>query len=232
MRILALITARKGSKRVPQKNIRILGDRPLIVWSIEAAKDISEICDILVSTDDPVIADICKESGAYVPWLRPDSLATDTAPSVDVALHALDWYESEKGVVDALLLLQPTSPFRSNGTIQSGIRLFEEHGHRTVVGVSKVSEHPMWMLKKEGAHMLVPYLTDHRLDTRSQALIPLWVVNGGFYLISPQNLRSQKAFIVDKVVPLFIESSEEALDIDTEWDFKLAEFIAANLNAI
>jgi CMP-N-acetylneuraminic acid synthetase len=208
-----------------------LGDRPLIVWSIDAAKNISEICDILVSTDDSITADICKKSGAHVPWLRPNSLATDTVTSVDVALHALDWYESENGVVDALLLLQPTSPFRSNSTIRLGIRLFEENEHRTVVGVSSVSQHPKWMFKKEGDYM-TPYLLDHGLDARSQDLNPLWVVNGGFYLISPQNLRSQKAFIVDTLVPLFVESSEEALDIDTEWDFQLAEVIATRRNAI
>lgn len=229
MRILALITARGGSKRVPGKNIRILGGKPLISWSIDIVKNNSEICDILVSTDDPITANICQKAGAYVPWLRPTKLATDTATSVDVALHALDWYESEVGMVDGLLLLQPTSPFRSASTVQSGIRLFEEKGHRTVVGVSSVNEHPNWMLKKEEDY-LVPYLTEDQLDARSQALTPLWVVNGGFYLISPQSLRSQKTFFTDKVVPLIVASSEEALDIDTEWDFKLAEFIAANLN--
>lgn len=91
MRILALIAARGGSKRLPGKNIRVLGGKPLIVWSIDAARGIPEICDILVSTDDPAIAAVCSEAGAYVPWLRPEGLATDTASSVDVALHALDW---------------------------------------------------------------------------------------------------------------------------------------------
>ena len=230
MRILALITARAGSKRVPGKNTRVLGGKPLISWSVDIVKNISEICDVLVSTDDPITADICQKAGAYVPWLRPAELATDTATSVDVALHALDCYESEIGPVDGLLLLQPTSPFRSVSTIQAGIRLFEEKDHRTVVGVSSVNEHPNRMFKKAGDYM-VPYLVDNQLDARSQALTPLWVVNGGFYLISPQSLRSHKTFFANQVIPLLVASSEEALDIDTEWDFKLAEFIAANLNA-
>ena len=95
MRILALITARGGSKRLPGKNIRSLGGKPLIVWSINIAKDIAEVVDILVSTDDTEIAEIAKNAGALVPWLRPSELATDTASSVDVFLHALKWYEEK-----------------------------------------------------------------------------------------------------------------------------------------
>ncbi len=95
MRILALITARGGSKRIPGKNIRPLGGKPLIVWSINVAKDIVGIVDILVSTDDKNILEVAKNAGALVPWSRPPELATDTASSVDVCLHALDWYEKE-----------------------------------------------------------------------------------------------------------------------------------------
>ena len=102
MKILALIAARGGSKRLPGKNIRLLGGKPLIVWSIDVARDIPEICDILVSTDSPAISEICKDAGIVVPWLRPVKLATDKASSVDVALHALEWYEAEKGEIDGL----------------------------------------------------------------------------------------------------------------------------------
>jgi CMP-N-acetylneuraminic acid synthetase len=90
MRILAVIPARGGSKRLPKKNIKPLGGKPLINWSIEAIRGISEICEVLVSTDDSEIASIAKQAGASVPWLRPSHLSTDTASSVDVALHALD----------------------------------------------------------------------------------------------------------------------------------------------
>lgn len=85
MRILALISARGGSKRLPGKNIRLLGGKPLVIWSIDVVKNLTEICDILVSTDDPKIADVCKDVGATVPWLRHTYLATDSACSVDVA---------------------------------------------------------------------------------------------------------------------------------------------------
>ena len=224
MRILALITARGGSKRLPGKNIRLLGGKPLIAWSIDVAKDIPDICDILVTTDDPVIAEVCKAADAYVPWLRPSDLATDEANSVDVALHALDWYEAEKGPVDGLLLLQPTSPFRSNMTVRRSIELFGKSGYKPVLGISTTHMHPMWTLKMEGNY-LAPFMQDHGLGIRSQDLPPAYFVNGSLYLIAPSELRACHSFVGDKTMPLLIESPHEGLDIDTEWDFKMAEFI-------
>lgn len=224
MKILALIPARGGSKRVPGKNIRLLGDKPLIVWSIDVAKNIPEICDILVSTDDPAIAAVCKKTGAYLPWLRPAELATDSASSVDVALHALDWYEREHGAVDGLLLLQPTSPFRTKGTLREGIELFSRRGHKPVLGVSRTNVNPMWTFKMEHGH-LVPFLKEHGLQTRSQDLPPAFVVNGSFYLTAPTALQQSRSFIGPQTIPLLIESPEEALDIDTELDFNMAELI-------
>lgn len=227
MRILALITARAGSKRLPGKNIRILGGKPLINWSINAAKNIPEICDILVSTDDIEIAEIAKKEGAYVPWLRPNDLATDHSSLVDVALQALDWYESKKEIIDGLLLLQPTSPFRSHASIQKGIELFIKHNYQTVIGVTPTHAHPMWTFKQKGNY-LVPYIDGLGFKTRSQDLPLAYLVSGSFYLISPKELRTQNSFVTPKIIPLLIESPQEALDIDTEWDFKLAEFIAAS----
>lgn len=224
MRILALIPARGGSKRLPGKNIRILGGKPLIVWTIDVAKDIPEICDILVSTDDPAIAEVCKEAGAYVPWLRPAGLATDTASSVDVALHALDWYEAEKGTVDGLLLLQPTSPFRTKESVQKGIELFKDSSMQQVLGVSPTPAHPMWMLKMQGDQM-VPFLQEHGFGKRSQDLPPVFVVNGSMYLTSPGDLRMNQSFIGSKINPIITESQMEALDIDAEWDMALGEFM-------
>jgi N-acylneuraminate cytidylyltransferase len=227
MRILALIAARGGSKRLPGKNIRLLGGKPMIVWSIEAARNIPEICDILVSTDDSAIAKVSASAGALVPWLRPEVLATDTATSVDVALHALNWYEADSGPVDGLLLLQPTSPFRSESTIRRGIQLFSKDTRHSVLGVSVAHDHPMWVLKKDGQY-LVPYCREHGLDKRSQDLPSAYVVNGAFYLITPSDLRAEQSFMSGKMLPLIFESREEALDIDTPWDFSMAELIVKN----
>jgi CMP-N,N'-diacetyllegionaminic acid synthase len=226
VRILALIPARKDSKRVPGKNVRLLGGRPLLVWSIDVAKDIPHVCDILVSTDDVTIAAIAANAGALVPWLRPAELATDTAASVDVCLHALDWYEGQRGKIDGLLLLQPTSPFRSRNTVLRGIELFRSGIHRPVIGVSLAKSHPMWCFRIEGGSMR-RFANSVKVELRSQDLPAAYVVNGAFYLISPDALRNLHSFISDDALPLVIDEPQECLDIDSEWDWKMAELICA-----
>jgi len=198
----------------------------LIVWSIDVARDIPEICDILVSTDAPAIAEIARNAGALVPWLRPAGLATDTASSVDVCLHALDWYEGENGKVDGLLLLQPTSPFRSRGTVLRGIELFRVHQRRTVLGVSPAESHPMWCLQIEGS-TIRPFIEGEGLQVRSQDLPPAYVVNGAFYLISPEDLRKSRSLCRNDAVPLVIDDPHERVDLDTEWDWKVAEVLSS-----
>jgi CMP-N,N'-diacetyllegionaminic acid synthase len=231
MRILAVIPARGGSKRLPGKNIRTLGGIPLISWSINAAIGIPEICDILVSTDDPEIAEVTKNTGALVPWLRPAELATDTAQSADVCLHALEWYENEKGKVDGLMLLQPTSPFRSRKSILRGIELFNKNLCQTVLGVSQVKSHPMWCFQIDGGN-IVPFIEGKGLHTRSQDLPPAYVVNGAFYLILPADLREQRSFYYKGLVPLVMDTPEESIDIDVEWDWQLAEAILKSHNLL
>jgi CMP-N,N'-diacetyllegionaminic acid synthase len=224
MKILALIPARGGSKRLPGKNMRSLGGKPLINWTIEAAQSVPEVCEILVSTDDSDIALIAKQAGASVPWLRPKDLATDQATSVDVVLHALDWYETESGSVDGVLLLQPTSPFRTSATIKQGIELFRKHDRKSVVGVSAVQDHPMWTFKVERGY-LVPFIGKEGFGIRSQDLEPAYIVTGGFYLTTPGDFRNRASFIGSESIPLFITSLKEKIDIDTEDDFKFAEFL-------
>jgi len=222
MKILALIAARGGSKRLPGKNIRVLGGKPLIEWSIDVAKGMPMICDILVSTDDAAIAEVAKKAGALVPWLRPEKLATDSVTSIDVAIHAVDWYESERGAVDGIMLLQPTSPFRSHETVTRGIELFQQCDRRPVVGISSTHYHPMWCVQVNGSTMK-PFMAGGGLNKRSQDLPEAYVVNGAFYLVSPAYLRGNKSFYSEDMVPLIIDSDREAIDIDTEFDWKVAE---------
>jgi N-acylneuraminate cytidylyltransferase len=222
MRILALIPARGGSRRVPGKNIRKLGNKPLINWTIESALNTPELSDIVVSTDNPQIAEIARSAGATVPWLRPLKLATDESKSVDVAIHALDWFEKENGEVDGILLLQPTSPFRTYKTIQKAIRLFENHKGSSIIGVSPVQNHHLYTLEKHGEY-LVKYQQQMFLSKKSQDKSRIFAVNGAIYLVSPQELRSSNSFIGSCLLPVIVESPIEALDIDTEEDFKIAE---------
>ncbi len=217
--------ARGGSKRLPGKNIRLLGHKPLILWSIDVAKDVPEICDILVSTDDPAIAAVCIAAGVLVPWLRPAELASDTASSVDVVLHALDWYESEKGPVDGLLLLQPTSPFRSPTTLEKAIGIFKnESGQHPVVSVCPADTHPAWFFRRAGKGM-EPVLGWDAIERRSQELEPAWTLNGSVYLTAPAHLRAMRTFLTPDFRPLIMDKLCESIDIDTACDFERCEAI-------
>jgi CMP-N,N'-diacetyllegionaminic acid synthase len=222
MRILALVTARGGSKRLPGKNVRLLGGKPLFEWSIDVIKGNPKICDILVSTDDSEIAEIARNSGVLIPWLRPKELATDTASSVDVSLHALDWYEEKNGKIDGLLLLQPTSPFRSCGTVLRGIELFHTHQRHPVVAVSLAKSHPMSCCLIKGETMS-PFVDGGGFHLLPRDLTPVYEENGAFYLITPEDLRKQRSFYSGDMVPLVIDKPEESIDIDTKQDWDLAE---------
>lgn len=222
MKILALIPARGGSKRIPNKNIRELGGKPLITWTIDSVRGLPELVDVLVSTDSSAIAETAVAAGALVPWLRPAELATDTATSVAVCMHALNWYEHEKGPIDGLLLLQPTSPFRTTASIRSAIELFQQHPQRSIVSFSPAESHPTWSFYLEDNNVR-PFIENTQGQTRSQDLTPAYVLNGAIYLTSPNYLRQRETFIGSDTIPLIIENPKENLDIDTEWDWTLAE---------
>ena len=231
MRILAVIPARGGSKRVPGKNVRKLGNKPLINWTIESALNTPELSAIMVSTDDPQIAEIAQSAGATVPWLRPIKLATDESKSVDVAIHALDWYEKENGTVDGILLLQPTSPFRTYETIQKAIRLFENHKGSSIIGVSPVQNQYLYTLEEHG-EFLVQYQQQRSLIKKTRDKSQIYALNGLIYLVSPQELRSSNSFLGSCLLPVIVESPIEVLDIDTEEDFKIAELFLSYIPSL
>lgn len=221
MRILCVIPARGGSKRLPGKNVRLLGDKPLINWTIDAVRDCTGIDNVLVSTDSEEIAEIARHKGALVPWLRPKELATDTATSVAVVRHALDWYIQDKGQLDGVMLLQPTSPFRRKFTIEKGIKAFRESGRTTVVGVSPSHTHPLWSFRIENDR-LNPFVSSDGLNLRSQDLPPAYAVNGSFYLISPETIISKESLIPVNSIPLIVTDLIESIDIDNEFDWMVA----------
>lgn len=233
LKILAIIPARAGSKRLPKKNIRLLADKPLLVWSIDVVKGVDCIVDILVSTDSPEMAKIASDAGALVPWLRPEILATDTASSVDVCLHALDWYETHKGHVDGVLLLQPTSPFRREASIKQILQFYSKNKPCSVLSVSPVQSHPAWCFRVQN-NTLEPWISADRLHVRSQDLESAYSVNGCMYLISPELLRQHHAFYLEngKTIPFVMDSLFETIDIDTGEDWILAEMIAAYWDAL
>ena len=223
MRILALILARGGSRRLPGKNIRELGGKPLILWSIDIARQFDQIVDILVSTDSREIADVAATAEAMVPWLRPSHLATDTATSFDAAIHALDWYEAEHGSVDGLLLLQPTSPFRSRETVATALESFATDPHRPVVSLSPVHPNPAWCFVWSGERFK-PVQGWEQLRRRSQDLEPAYCLNGALYLISPDALRREMNFVPENFQAVLMQEGVESLDIDSDSDWCLAQY--------
>ena len=198
--------------------------KPLIEWSLSTLKGIDNICDILVSTDNESIAELSSKAGAMVPWLRPKHLAEDSSSSVDVAIHALTWYQKHHGSVDGLLLIQPTSPFRTKETILKGIELFKNNDTKSVISFSPARDHPFWCFEQSDG-LMKKYINSGDQHLRSQDLPPAYVTNGAFYLIAPKNLIRNKSFYKGDIVPLIMKNEIESIDIDTQWDWEIAELL-------
>lgn len=228
-RMLAVIPARGGSKRLPGKNVRRLAGLPLIAWTIRTAAAAGVFDELLVSTDDEEIADVAIRYGASVPWLRPDELSTDTATSVDVVLHAISACESAGAAADSVMLLQPTSPFRSVETIRRAVELHEQAGNPPVVSVCPAKAHPAWCFLVDGEGRMRGYAGDGALPARSQDLPPVYQLNGSVYLATAHDLRSERSFFCSRTHALVVTQPEESIDVDDAWDWQLAECIAAGL---
>lgn len=228
MKIIAVIPARAGSKRLPGKNVKMLGEHPLIAWTIRAALQSSGVSDVVVTTDDLQAAEIARRYGATVPGMRPAHLATDTASSVDVVRHVVDEYEARNGPVQGVLLLQPTSPFRRTESIDKAIELFGSSPARSVVSVSPASTHPAWCFKLQ-ADSMQPFMGWGQVSRRSQDLEPAYTLNGSIYLIAPDVLRKMNGFIFEGTVPMVMADGAESLDIDTIDDWNEAQRLLTSL---
>lgn len=229
--MLAVIPARGGSKRLPRKNVLLLGGRPLIAWTIAAARASGVFDAILVSTDDEEIAGIARNAGALVPWLRPTDLASDTATSAAVLQHALAWYESERGSAAAVVVLQPTSPFRSAASIRDAVASYRaqcDHEARAVVSVSPALHHPAWCFHLSGDTMQ-PFLGWDSLQQRSQDLPPAFALNGAIYIVPAATARSGARVLQPGMRPFLMADPREALDIDTAEDWQTAQLFAGQL---
>lgn len=231
LRLLAIVPARGGSKRVPRKNVRPLAGRPLIEWSLRAALDSGVCADVLVSTDDAEIAEVARRGGALVPWLRPAELSHDTAGTAPVLTHALAWYEQAHGEVDAVVLLQPTSPFRTADSVRAACATFAAQPgpeRYPVVGVSPAATPPAWTFTlRDGA--LQPSLGWEPFALRSQDLPPAWALNGALYVIPAVDVRQGARIVRPGVLAHLMPDPVEGLDIDTPDDWDAAERLAARL---
>lgn len=224
MSIVAVIPARAGSKGIPRKNlVRIVG-RPLIAYTIEAAQNAASADRVLISTDDSEIAEVARELGAEVPFLRPAELANDAAPMLGVMRHALAWLESQGVAVEALVLLQPTSPLRTGRHVEEAIALFRSAPASSVVSVVEVPHrfNPVSVMKLSAQGTLIPFFGDQIIAIRRQDKPNAYARNGPAVLIShPDTLRSGQLYGAT-CLP-YLMSEEDSLDIDTPQDLLLAE---------
>ena len=224
MKILILITARAGSKRIAKKNKKLLGKKPLIFWTLKVAKKIKNICDILVSTDDSEIAIYSKKNGALVPWLRPKNFSSDKISSAKVALHAIKWYENKIGRINGLLLLQPTSPFRNIKRINMAIDLFIKKKIESILSISKYKGN-----QKDFFSVVNKKVQFTSLKSVEKNKKNIYSPNGNFYLLSVNKLKRDKKLFSKGSRTINIISKIESLDIDTKQDWLLAEKYSKNL---
>lgn len=221
MGTLAVIAARGGSKRLPGKNVRPFLDVPLIRWSIRFAQSLGRFDRIVMSTDNEEIAAESREAGLDVPYLRPANLATDTASSVDVVLGVLAREKSERRTYDYVALLQPTSPMRDQ---DRWVEAFDRIGScDAVIGVAPVRSHPFHVFMTAGDGLLAPFTNAEGLGLRSQDLPPVVAVAGNMYLIRADVLEQQRTFFPAKTIGIVCDRPYEAVDIDTEDDWIVAE---------
>ncbi len=220
---IAIIPARGGSKRLPRKNILPLAGKPLIAWTIEAALESGVFDRVIVNTDDQEIADIAIQYGAEVPYLRPSELATDTATTISVLKHQLEYYLSHDEVFDQLVLLQPTSPLRTAQDIRNAWGLYCEHTIESVVSVTPV-EHPIqWTFKADDNAKLSPLFDDN--VKRSQDCEQHYRLNGAIYITSSFNILEHDILIHPLSNMGYKMPANRALDIDEELDFVIAQSV-------
>lgn len=224
-KILAIIPARGGSKRIPGKNIRFLAGEPLICHTIKAALKSKNIGRVIVSTEDDKIAEISRKNGAEV-LVRPAEMADDNSKTIDVLFHLLGEVQKENYEPDIIILLQPTSPLRNETDIDQALDFFSRKKCESLVGVCELPHPFCWALelKKE---FLFPVFGLESLKIRSQDAPKKYICNGAIYIASPSALRKNEGFFSEKTLA-YVMPREKSLDIDKESDFKLAELILKN----
>ncbi|GAA1916849.1 acylneuraminate cytidylyltransferase family protein [Nocardioides hwasunensis] len=224
---LCVIPARGGSKGVPRKNLLDVGGKPLIVWTIEHALAVPEL-DVVVSTDDEEIAEVARDAGARVPWLRPDELAQDTTPTEPVVRHAIEQVTAERGRPDSVMLLQATSPVRHDDTLGRALAEFATTGVDSMVGV--VEQPPfIW---QAGDPPTAAY--DVAARPRRQDLTPearRYRETGSLYVTRTEVYEEHDNRLGGRV-GLFVMHEDEGIDIDTELDVALALRLMAAHRAV
>ncbi|RPA68085.1 acylneuraminate cytidylyltransferase family protein [Cyclobacteriaceae bacterium YHN15] len=220
MKPLVVIPARGGSKGVPRKNIKLLGGKPLIQYTIEAAREVFDDAVICVSTDDEEIKAVVESLGLKVPFLRPASLSTDTAGSYEVLLHAIGYHEDFGYKPDTLVLLQPTSPFRTGLQIKEAMQIFDD-SCEMVVSVKETKSNPYYVLREENPEGWLVKSKEGNFNRR-QDCPTVYELNGAIYIIKVEALKGIPILEFTKVRKYEMDEVSSH-DIDNYLDWLVAE---------
>jgi N-acylneuraminate cytidylyltransferase len=226
-KLLAIIPARGGSKGLPGKNIMSLFGKPLIAWSIEAARNAHCITKMIVSTDDFTIKEISNAYKAETPFLRPAHLALDNTLGIDVVLHAIEHLPD----FEYVCMLQPTSPLRTGEDIDKAFNYFLKSGANACVSVIPTIQSPFWTFELSKNGHLKSLFTKEEFPKRRQEIPATYFLNGAIYIAKTQWLIKSKSFITDETIA-YIMDKEKSIDIDTIEDFNEAEKVLTKLHLL
>ena len=223
MNILVIIPARGGSKGIPHKNIKPLNGKPLIHYTIDEAREIVGDDDICVSTDDPEIIKCVEDYGLKVPFVRPGELATDTAGTYEVLLHALSFYEKQGRHYDVVLLLQNTSPFRKAEQIEEALKLYTPDVDM-VVSVKECAANPYYCVFEEDNNGYLHVCKGDGNIFRRQDAPKVYEYNGAIYIMNAEKLKTTHMHKMQKRVK-YVMDEMSSFDLDTMTDWTIAESI-------
>ena len=223
-KFLAIIPARAGSKGILSKNVQLIGDKPMIQFTIEASIESVGACTTLVSSDDEKVHNILKKLGLKIPFVRPKALATDTAATADVIQHALDWYKTKhKALPENIILLQPTSPFRTAEDILNAMNFFLKSKKNTLVSVCDPMQHPgdflIENMDKKYTRLEIGMNKDD--CTGRQSYPNMLFIDGGIYISKTIDFLKTQQMIGDDP-EIFKLQQSHAIDIDTPFDLEIA----------
>ena len=229
-KILAIVPARGGSKRLPRKNILELNGKPLIAWSIKAGLESKYVDKVIVSTDDEEIADIAQQYGADVPFIRPGELATDESTTVDVVLHAIKELALRDETYDYILLLQPTSPLRTAQHIDEAIDLMRGRDSDGVVSVCPVGHPVEWANSLPPDGSMDGFFKEEYINKRSQDFPEQYLINGAIYVVKTSRFCEEGTFLIRTGLTAYIMQRRDSIDVDTVDDLEIMRCLLAKAN--
>lgn len=230
MRAIAIIPARSGSKGLKDKNIKELNGKPMMAYTIEAANSCGIFDCVHVSTDSEKYADIARKYGAYVPFLRSQEMSSDTADSWDAVLEVLNRYKGLGKEFDMVTLLQPTSPIRTGEDIKNAFNIFIAKDANAVISVCE-SDHPIeWYRPLLNDNDMSAFATSEEKSGRRQDADTYYRMNGSIYMLKTTYLKENPRNIIRNKVYAYIMDKYSSIDIDTQFDFDIAEAIIKKMN--